>query len=110
MRVIKNRSVLAIAAALAATTWMIQSATAGDDYLHGHSNGPYVRLQQSAHGSLQGGNSRISGASSASAFIVNSKNGGIVFGDGSVLKSAAGAGGGVVGPPGPKGDKGDKGD
>lgn len=104
MRVLATRSSLIIVAALAATLWCAQSATAG----HGHSKNPYVRLQQSAYGSLQAGHSRISGQSSASGFIVNSKNGGIQFGDGSVLKSARDGTGGV-GPQGPKGDKGDSG-
>lgn len=105
MRVLGNRSVVITVAASAATLWCFQSATAG----HGHSHNPNVRLQQSASGSLQAGHTRISGQSSAAGFIVNSRNGGIRFGDGSLLKSASGVGGGG-GSQGPKGDKGDKGD
>jgi hypothetical protein len=110
MRVIENRSVALIVAAIAATLWIFQSASAGDD----QSKEPFVRLQ-TGPGALQAGSSRITGSSSASDFIVNSPDGGIQFGDGSVLKTASGATGatgpqGPQGLQGPKGDKGDTGD
>jgi hypothetical protein len=101
MRVIENRSVALIVAAVAASLWIFQSASAGDD----ESRVPFVRLQPGL-GATQTGNSRINGSSAAGDFIVNKPDGGIQFGDGSVLKTATGA----IGPAGPQGPKGDKGD
>lgn len=97
---------LAGLAIVASTLTMVSAATAGD----GNNHWPFLKLQPRNEAQAQRGNTAISGVSSAREFMINSREGGIRFPDGSFQKSASnGSGGGAQGPKGDKGDRGDQG-
>lgn len=98
---------LAGLAIVASTLTMVSAASAGN----GNSQWPFLRLQPRNEAQAQRGNTAISGISSAREFVINNREGGIRFPDGSFQKSASnGSGGGSQGPKGDKGDKGDRGE